>query len=436
MRFSSSWRYIPDNTLEEQSPSNFADAESASAAGPRADKPRLFFMPTDRQRFLIDLAYLAVLPPLLLLVKVPMLLFLLVVLSLLLLRKRATALTLTVVALLGITAIFFSLYGAFNFAGLSRLKLFVELMVYLLLLAVSLQRLTRKVNFYLLISPVLLLALSLFFFESIAMLIYVIAEIFILLWLILSYRMQTELAQSLRVTGMLFALSLPWVVLLFIFFPRISFEHASYGFRGDEIRRTGHDGTMRMDSAALLVPSERIVMEVGFIGAIPPDDRLYFRGSVLYLDKKDHWEPLPPTLKRRFAPKQNAQKGMIEKEDAITAYKVSLYPTFKPWLYQLDLPIEAPTGATINADFEVKLDQAIEEPQYYDAGSALVYRYGKNTAPEVLRYALDVNRSANPKTRTVTDEITKKYLLPEKRLQAVWRFFPEADLTMLILVRS
>lgn len=388
-----------------------------------------FIEPSDRKQFLLDLAYLAVLPPLLLLVKVPMLLFLLTVLGLLLFRKRGSGATLLLIALGGAAAIFFSLYGAFNFAGLSRLKLFVELMIYLLLLAVALQRMTRKINFYLMISPVLLLALSLFFFDSIAMLIYVIVEIFLLLWLMLAYRMNADAFQSLRMTGMLFALSLPWVVLLFIFFPRISFEHASYGFRGDEIRRTGHDGLMHLDSSALLVPSERIVMEVGFIGAIPDDSKLYFRGSVLYRDKKDHWEPLPPTLKRLYSPRQNAQPGMIQSEKEIVAYKVSLYPTDKKWLYLLDLPIESPEGATINADFETTLEKPVDEPQYYDAGSALDYRYGAHTDPAVLAAALDVNESANPQSLKVARDIAAQTDDPAARLKALWDFFRKRDLT-------
>lgn len=388
-----------------------------------------YFKPSERKQFLLDLAYLVVLPPLLLLVKVPMLLFLLTVLGLLLFRKRGSGVTLLLIALGGMAAIFFSLYGAFNFAGLSRLKLFVELMIYLLLLAVALQRMTRKINFYLLISPALLLALSLFFFDSVPMLIYVIAEIFLLLWIILAYRMNTDAFQSLRMTGMLFALSLPWVVLLFIFFPRISFEHASYGFRGDEIRRTGYDGLMHLDSSALLVPSERIVMEVGFQNGIPEDSKLYFRGSVLYVDKKDHWEPLPPTFKRLYLPRQNAQPGMIQSENKIAAYKVSLYPTNKKWLYLLDLPIESPEGATINADFETTLEKPVDEPQYYDAGSALDYRYGAHTAPAVLAAALDVNESADPQTLKAANTIKSHTDDPAERLRAVWDFFRKRDLT-------
>lgn len=383
----------------------------------------------NREQFLLDMAYLVVLPPLLMLIKAPMLLFLVLVFILLLRAKKAGSAQLLLVGLVGIVAIYLCLYGAFNAAGLSRLKLFVELMIYVLLLAVSLQRLSRVINFYLRLSPLLLLALSLFFFDSAAMLAYVIFEIFMLLWLILAYRMHADALASLRMTGMLFALSLPWVTLLFLFFPRISFEHASYGFHGDEIRRTGHDGTMYLDRNALLVPSERIVMEVGFRGSIPEASKLYFRGSVLYRDMKDHWEPLRRRVKRRFEPKQNIHSGMTEVLDEITAYKVSLYPTYKRWLYLLDLPVEAPTGATIDADFETTLVKAIDEPQHYDAGSALRYRYGAQIEPEVLKAALEVNSSANPRTRQEAHRIASAYTDPQKRLEALIDFFRRDDLT-------
>jgi protein-glutamine gamma-glutamyltransferase len=391
--------------------------------------PRIEARLPERQQFLLDLAYAVVLPPLLLMLKAPMLLFLLLVAALLAFKKRGTVLTLIGIGLAGLFAVFLALYGEFNFAGLSRLKLFVELMIYLLLLAVSLQRLTRKINFYLLISPALLLALSLFFFDSVTMLAYVVFEIFVLLWLALAYRMNTDAVASLRVTGMFFALSLPWVVLLFIFFPRISFEHASYGFHGEEQRRMGFDGLMHMDAGALLVPSERIVMEVSFPNGIPPENKLYFRGSVLYIDKGDHWEPLPPTVKRRFAPAKKAQNGMYQSMNGFTAYKVSLYPTYKRWLYLLDLPYEAPTGAKIDADFETTLKKPIDEPQYYDAGSALTYRYGKIVAPQVLRFAREYNVTADPKTYNAARKIETHYPDPQKRLAAVFRFFKDDNLT-------
>ena len=377
---------------------------------------------------LVDLAYLAVLPPLLLIVKLPMLLFLLVTAALVLRGKELGNGGLFLLFFAGATAIFLSMYESLNLLGLSRLRLFVELLVYGLLLAVSLQRLSGRINLYLLLSPLLLLALTLFFFQNIPMLFYTLFEIFVLLWLALTWYMRTTPGRSLRNALGLFLLALPVAVLLFLFFPRVSFGHASFGFRGESAVRKSLDGTMRLDAGALAL-SRRIVMEVGFDGPIPPEELLYFRGSVLYVDKGDRWEPLPAFVRRRFAPVRYAGKEMVPEAKRIVTYKISLYPTRKRWLYLLDLPIEAPEGATIDADFEVKLKKPIEKPQIYPGGSALLYRYGRDTEPEVLRYALSADPRRDPKCAAAAKRIAETYPDPAKRLKAVEAFFRAADLT-------
>ncbi|MEA3492052.1 MAG: DUF3488 and transglutaminase-like domain-containing protein [Campylobacterota bacterium] len=371
---------------------------------------------------LLDYAYMVVLLPLLLLIKVPMLLYLLLVFVLLLLHKNPTNLTLFFTAILGLLALFLSLYGAFNFSGLSRLRIFIELLVYLLLIAVSLQRMTGQINFYLLISPVLLLALSLFFFNSIVMLVYVVIEIFFLLLLILSYRMQGSLRENLRMTGMLFALSLPWVMLLFVFFPRISFEHASYGFHGDDVSRTGHDGMMYLDNKALLVPSDRIVMEVGFEDLVPTSEQLYFRGTVLYSEEKNHWKPLPKAIKR-------GAREPLERMDDLIVYKVSLYPTKKRWLYLLDMPVEAPSGATVDADFVTTLKEPIQDPQHYEASSALGYSYGKYVEPAIIKASLSYHRDDNPQSLKLGKRLQEKYPDSKLRATALVNIFKDQNLT-------
>ena len=383
-------------------------------------KPSRFTSPTSLR--LLDIAYLVVLLPLLLVIKMPILLYMLLIFLLLFFRKQPTTATLVLTALAAFLALFLSLYGTFNFSGLSRLSLFVELLIYLLIVAVSLQRLTHQINFYLIVSPVLLMALSLFFFHSVTMLAYVVIEIFVLLWLILSYRMQGSIQETLRMAAMYFASSLPWVVLLFIFFPRISFEHASYGFRGDEIRRMGHDGTMYLDSKALLVPSDRIVMEVGFDGKMPSSDQLYFRGSMLYIDKKNHWEPLsgvPVQLKR----------SDVESFSEWIVYKITLYPTHKRWLYLLDLPYEAPEGATMDADFVTTLKKNIEETQHYESTSVLHYRYGRSTPPVILKAASHFDIDNNPRSFALAQKIKAEYPDMRRRVDAVAKLFREQNLT-------
>ncbi len=372
---------------------------------------------------LLDMAYVVVLLPLLLMLKVPMLLFVFLVLLLLIFKKEpAKPLHLIFVFFFGILAIYLSLYGAFSFRGLSRLKLFIELLVYVLLVVVSLQRLTQKVNFYLLLSPFLLLALSLFFYHGMVMLIYVIVEIFILLWLILAHRMEGNLVESFRSGMVMFMYSLPWVVVLFIFFPRISFEHATYGFKGEMEKRMGHDGVMYLDGNAQLVPSDRIVMEVGFDTKIPPSYALYFRGSILYIDKKDHWEPLPEFIQRKNARPDTTQ-------DTALRYKVTLYPTQKRWLYMLDMPAEPIKNATLDSDLISTVKKEIKEPLHYAARSHIRSTYTEELDEPTLEASTLFQKDQNPKSYLVAQDIKQNVAKPDKRVSAILRLFKDQKLT-------
>jgi len=374
--------------------------------------------------YLLDMAYVVVLLPLFLLLKLPMLLFLFAVIVVLFVKKEpfSTAKTLWVL-FFGVLALFFSMYGAFSFQGLSRLKLFIELLLYILLVVVSMQRLTQKINFYLLISPMLFFALSLFFFHSFVMLMYVVFEIFFLLWMILSHRMESNLLESFRVSMVMFLYSLPWVVLLFIFFPRISFEHASYGFKGEHIQRMGHDGTMYLDNDALLVPSERVVMEVGFEKKIPANETLYFRGSILYVDKKNHWEPLPKYFHRRFKSTNFSKKNSIK-------YNITLYPTQKRWLYMLEKPQgNSIIKSTLDDDFVTLVEKDIQEPLHYKAFSLLNAPLDDTLTTPLKKIAGYFDVNSNYKTQKIAQQITTETEDVEDKSSAIYNFFKQQDLT-------
>ncbi len=371
---------------------------------------------------LLDIAYIVVLLPLLAVVKVPMMLFMSMVTILIIKNKKPTTLTLVSVALLGTLALFLSLYGSFNFAGISRLKLFIELLIYLLFIAIALQRLTGVINIYLKLSPLFLLALSLFFFHTISMLLYIVIEIFVLMLLIVWQVMKSDLRRVFRVTSLLFLSALPWVILLFIFFPRISFEHATYGFKGETVKRMGHDGKMHLDNTALLIPSERIVMEVGFTGTVPPSEKLYFRGSVLYVDKQNHWQPMVQT---KYFPSIKALDTLGQP----TQYKVTLYPTHKRWLYLLDMPLKASKDATINSDFETKVQKNIREVQRYEATSVLAYRLKGALTSNTLKAALSYDKNANKRSQGHAKSILQTFDTPMERLTAVKRLFKKQALT-------
>ena len=372
---------------------------------------------------LLDLAFIIVLLPLFLMLKVPMLVFVVMVLGIVFFTKKpAKTWLIILIFVLGIFALYLLLYGAFSFRGLSHLKLFLELLVYVLLIVVSMQRLTQQINIYLLLSPFLFLALSLFFFHGMLMLIYVIFEIFFLLWMILSHRMEGDIVESFRSSIVMFMYSLPWVVVLFIFFPRISFEHASYGFRGETVQRMGHDGTMFLDNKALLVPSDRIVMEVGFEKKVPPSNLLYFRGSILYIDNKDHWEPIPSFVKRK---KQVLRKINVDTIE----YKVTLYPTQKRWIYLLDVPVKPVKESKLDRDLISTVKHSIKEPMHYAATSALSSRFYDELDRYTLKVSSRVNPKHNPQTYAEAMKIKDLYPSIEKRAKEIIKFFKSKSLT-------
>lgn len=372
---------------------------------------------------LLDLSYVVVLLPLLFILKIPMLAFVLTVTAILSFKRTPLKYVWVIfIFILGIFALYLSLYGAFSFRGLSRLKLFLELLVYILIIVVAMQRLTREINFYLLISPFLFLALSLFFYHGMLMLIYVVFELFFLLWMILSHRMEGNIREGFASSMVMFMYSLPWVVVLFIFFPRISFEHANYGFKGETTQRMGHDGTMYLDSKALLIPSERIVMEVGFDKAIPPSPTLYFRGSILYIDKKTHWEGIPTYVKRETKPFY-ATTGMPIR------YQITLYPTQKKWLYTLDMPSKWIKNSTLDRDLISTVKKPVKEPIHYEASSSLSPRFHDILDAQTLQASSYFEPEHNPQAYTEAQKIKEAFISIPKRAEALIHFFKSKSLT-------
>jgi transglutaminase-like putative cysteine protease len=211
-------------------------------------------------------------------------------------------------------------------------------------------------------------------------------------------------------------------VVLFIFFPRISFEHANYGFKGETTQRMGHDGTMYLDSKALLVPSDRIVMEVGFDKEVPPSSKLYFRGSILYQDKKSHWEALPDYVTRE-------SKAYYPTKGEKIDYKVTLYPTQKRWIYMLDMPSRAVKDADLDRDLISTVEKPVKEPIHYAASSSLSPRFHDVLDSYTRNESLYFDTEYNPETYIAAQKIKEEFNAPDKRATAIMTFFQNQSLT-------
>lgn len=367
---------------------------------------------------LLDIALILALLPHLLILKLPMLIYLFLAL-IFIIRKKDSRTTVLIFALLGIISIGLSFFAEYNFSNFSRLLVFISLLISLLSYAVVLQRLTREINIYLVLSPAMLMILSFFFYNSIGMLFYALFTLFVFTLLILYERMQSSLKNVLRVNGLLYLFSLPIVLLLFLVFPRISYKNASFGFKAEEIKRTGHDGTMYIDSNALLVPSSKLVMEVSFEKNVPPERYLYFRGSSLYVDKQSQW------IHGEKSPLATAK--VLDAKNIIN-YTINLYPHKKRFLYMLDLPLRIPENSSRNSDYITMSKQALLTNISYKAQSSLSYKT-QEAHKEDLKKALKVDILRDPKIyeklRNSIDTKEYDYIKAQKLLE----FFISLDLS-------
>ena len=184
----------------------------------------------------------------------------------------------------------------------------------------------------------------------------------------------------------------------------------------------GHDGTMYLDSKASLVPSDRIVMEVGFDKDIPSSNLLYFRGSILYVDKTDHWEPMPRYVKRE-------NKVYYETKGQQVDYKVTLYPTQKKWVYLLDMPSMTVKKATLDRDLISTLKKPIKEPLHYAASSSLSPRFHDILDKHTLKMSSSFSKEQNPKTYVEAQKLKAEFPSEEKRAKAIVKFFQAQSLT-------
>ena len=296
-----------------------------------------------------------------------------------------------------------------NFKSLSW---FVTVVINLLLVAVFVQRLNKKINFYLVISPFLFMVLALFFHNSITALIYTIVQLFIFTTLYLLHSMQKPLYEGVKMATVLFFTALPIVVVLFLFFPRISFERGEFGFGQDGSFVSGHEGAMHLGADALSVISNAKVFEVEFFDTFPQPDQLYFRGSVLYEQKEGVW----------VEPSHLESAGSLQEKSDFISYKITLQPHYNHHIFALDYPVSAIEDSFISREYTVVRNKSVVDKLRYEITSAMGYRLDDKGAFDTLAY----DKNSNPKAAKVIQPW--KSLEKKKRLKKIDKLFQQQQL--------
>ena len=362
---------------------------------------------------LLDIATVFSIIPHLFVMKFFMILYLVIAL-LFLLKKESSENDKYILMAIGLLLIAISFFNNYNFSNFSRMQFFVSLVSSLLIYAVTLQKLTQEINIYLKISPALLMLLSFFFFETITMLIYAIFTLFVFVLLNIWSRMDAKLIDVIKITSQLFVLSIPVVVILFLVFPRISFQKVEFGFQADRYAFSGYDGNMRVSSDEIKF-SNRVIMEVLFKDKSISQDSLYFRGSTLYKQDGLEW-------KKSSNHKTTDRATNI---DSLIKYDITLYPHAKKWIYALDIPIIAPIKTKLNGDYTLESQKPIYTKKRYKLDSALSYKL----ITDNFSNTIEVDLEKNERTNKALEEIKSLHVNNFEKAKLLLSFFKDQNLS-------
>jgi len=244
----------------------------------------------------------------------------------------------------------------------------------------------------------LLVALSFFivvtnflFSQSIPTVIYMLLTVLVLV-MSLIYLNQDQAPLSLyrrfRLALKFLLQALPMMLVLFVLFPRIPGPLWKLPDNAKNAH-TGLDDTMTPGNIAQLVESDELAFRVKFDGPPPAQNRLYWRPLVLWQFDRRSW---------RRGERNTNRWPTMEGFGQPVAYTLTLEPHDRNWLFALDMPSGAPTGAHFNNNYELRARDKVASLRQYRLRSYLDYRIQRRLSGWERDAGLQLPANSNPRT--------------------------------------
>lgn len=225
-------------------------------------------------------------------------------------------------------------------------------------------------------------------------------------------------AATLRYAGLLTLQAVPFMLVLYLLFPRVS--GPLWGLPQDaHSGRSGLSDLMAPGNIANLALSGEIAFRVRFTATVPPRDRLYWRGPVLEAYDGKTWRqqtsrPRPP---------------QIEALSPTLAYETTLEPHQQRWLLALDAPGTLPADLALESTLTATSRVPIVQRQRFSLTAALDYRFNPDEERPVLSRNLLLPPAANPRARALAESWRQEESSPERLVQKALTLFSGAGFT-------
>jgi len=223
-------------------------------------------------------------------------------------------------------------------------------------------------------------------------------------------------ALRLRLGGTLLLQALPFMLALFVLFPRAA--GPLWGVPKDALQGiTGLSDSMSPGAISELILSDDPVLRAEFEGALPQPGQRYWRGPVFWHYDGRTWRP---GTRARNLP----AASLTDAGDSIR-YTVTQEASNRPWLFLLDLPATAAAGARLSHDYQMLAQQPVTRRVRYQAASHLRYRLDAEPAPLVRELALQLPAHGNPRARQLARQWAAEARDPAEIAERALRLFRE-----------
>lgn len=224
---------------------------------------------------------------------------------------------------------------------------------------------------------------------------------------------QFSFPASLKFSSGLILQSIPILLVLFILFPRV--QGPLWGLPEDaHAGITGINDQMTPGTISKLVQSSEVAFRVTFEDTIPQQSELYWRGPVLSQTDGRKWTAEPADRTRAPSP--------VTFNGEVTNYELTIEPSNKRWLFGLDMIENAPEGAYITHDRQLKTRKPIHSRKVYNLTSYSNYYFDKEQDDNFER-ALALPKISHQQTRDFGLSLREQYNQPELIVKAALDWF-------------
>lgn len=227
------------------------------------------------------------------------------------------------------------------------------------------------------------------------------------------FPLRTQLAPLMRAGAMLTAFALPFALVTFMLFPRLS--SPLWGMPDTTSGRSGLSDEMSPGQIADLFLDDSPAFRARFESGPPSRQQLYWRGPVL-------WDFDGRTWKASMYSQREPHRLPEHDEDTLN-YTVQMEPSDRKLLLALDYPIDWPEDAKLNADFELRRDSPVTSLTEYTVRSQPDFIDMPRLPPVLRQAALALPEGANPRTREYAAELRQRYPESLDLIEAVLQWF-------------